>query len=300
MAQEPKSSSCLLCVLIPLLLAPRPPSTRSISTPCRQGHQTLADALSLAIRLREHGTAGQTGFGPHTPVAQQPEGFPEEPVFEVECPLGHTTFPTISGVSTTANVFRKEGEYWTVSYEGTVVRLRNRKGLHYLDQLLHHPGREFHVLDLIRIDGAYSSRGPTAPHRVLNESGPGVTAAQGRLHAPLDAKAKQAYRHRLTDLHETLQEAEQFADAVRSERTRGEIEFLTHQLSAAMGLGGRDRPTGAPAERARVAVTLRIRDALRRIRQLQPSLGIHLDASVRTGYFCSYSLPPYRPIQWTI
>ncbi len=128
MAQERKSSSCLLCVLIPLLSAPRPPSTRRIGTPCRQGHQTLAAALSFAIRLREHGTAAQTGFGAHTPVAQQPEGMPAEPVFEVECPLGHTTFPTISGVSTTANVFRKEGEYWTVSYEGTVVRLQESQG----------------------------------------------------------------------------------------------------------------------------------------------------------------------------
>src|SRR5262245_16512984 len=128
MAQERKSSPCLLCVLIPLLVAPRPPSTRRICAPCRQGHQTLAAALSCAIRLREHDTAAQTGFGPHTAPAQQPEGMPAEPVFEAECPLGHTTFATISGVSTTANVFRKDGEYWTVSYEGTVVRLRNRKG----------------------------------------------------------------------------------------------------------------------------------------------------------------------------
>jgi hypothetical protein len=50
------------------------------------------------------------------------------------------------------NLFRREGEYWTVAYDGAVVRLRDAKGLHYLAQLLTHPGREFHVIDLEAAD----------------------------------------------------------------------------------------------------------------------------------------------------
>jgi hypothetical protein len=37
-------------------------------------------------------------------------------------------------------VFRREGEYWTVVYEGEVVRLRDAKGLRYLAHLLGCPG----------------------------------------------------------------------------------------------------------------------------------------------------------------
>ena len=39
------------------------------------------------------------------------------------------------------NRFRQEGEYWTVVFEGSVVRLRDAKGLRYLARLLAHPGR---------------------------------------------------------------------------------------------------------------------------------------------------------------
>ena len=47
------------------------------------------------------------------------------------------------------NVLRREGDYWSLSFEGHTVALRDLKGLHYLARLLAHPGREFHVLDLV-------------------------------------------------------------------------------------------------------------------------------------------------------
>jgi hypothetical protein len=55
--------------------------------------------------------------------------------------------PTVS-----RNLFRREGEYWTVCYEGAVVRLRDAKGLRHLARLLADPGREFRVVDLEATD----------------------------------------------------------------------------------------------------------------------------------------------------
>jgi hypothetical protein len=46
------------------------------------------------------------------------------------------------------NLFRREGEYWTVIFEGSVVRLKDAKGLRHLARLLAQPGREFHAVDL--------------------------------------------------------------------------------------------------------------------------------------------------------
>jgi hypothetical protein len=43
-----------------------------------------------------------------------------------------------------------------------------------------------------------------------------------------------------------------------SSQAREEIEALTQRLAAAMGLGGRDRPAGSAAERARSTVTQRL------------------------------------------
>ncbi len=47
-----------------------------------------------------------------------------------------------------AAVFRREGEYWTIGFQRVVIRLRDTKGLRYLQTLLAAPGQQFHVLDL--------------------------------------------------------------------------------------------------------------------------------------------------------
>ena len=46
-------------------------------------------------------------------------------------------------------VFCREGEYWTLVYAGTTVRLRDAIGLRYLAHLLAHPHRRFAVENLI-------------------------------------------------------------------------------------------------------------------------------------------------------
>src|SRR6266498_2505411 len=54
----------------------------------------------------------------------------------------------LRGLGDTA-LFRREGEFWTVAFEGTAFRLRDTKGLHHIAALLRAPGRELHVLDLV-------------------------------------------------------------------------------------------------------------------------------------------------------
>jgi len=76
------------------------------------------------------------------------------------------------------------------------------------------------------------------------------------------------------------------------------MQFLTGQLAAAVGLGGRDRRAGSAAERARVNITRAVRAALARIRAHSPALAGHLDATIHTGTFCSYTPDPRAPITW--
>ena len=109
----------------------------------------------------------------------------------------------------------------------------------------------------------------------------------------LDRQARDSYQRRLEDLRDTLAEAESLGDGHRAARAREEIELLGDELSRAVGLGGRDRRAGAAAERARVAVQRRVRDAIRRIEEAMPEVGRHLQWAVRTGAFCSYR--PHGP-----
>ena len=53
------------------------------------------------------------------------------------------------------------------------------------------------------------------------------------------------------------------------------------------------------SERARVSVTRAIRRSLDgAICEQSPSLGDHLEATIRTGTFCSYTPDPRAPIVW--
>ncbi len=47
-----------------------------------------------------------------------------------------------------SNVFRKEGEYWTILFEGSVFRLRDTMGMHYISRLIANPGVQFSAKDL--------------------------------------------------------------------------------------------------------------------------------------------------------
>lgn len=61
------------------------------------------------------------------------------------------------------------------------------------------------------------------------------------------------------------------------------------ELRRASRPGGRPRPIApTTTERARKAVTARIRDAIERIRTEHPELAAHLDRAVRTGVACRY------------
>ena len=54
--------------------------------------------------------------------------------------------------------FRREGDYWTIEYEGDAYRVRDAKGLHHLARLLAAPGREIHSLELAGSDVIHRGR----------------------------------------------------------------------------------------------------------------------------------------------
>jgi hypothetical protein len=126
-------------------------------------------------------------------------------------PRGHSTRNRVERTP----VLRREGDYWTFAYDAAVVRLKDAKGLRYLEHLLRHPGRSFHVAELMHA---------TAAHRPAAPDG---------------------------------------AEAV---------------------------------ERARKAVTNRIRQTLVRVASLDQTLGLHLRNAVHTGTRCTYT--PERAIRW--
>jgi hypothetical protein len=68
-----------------------------------------------------------------------------------------------------------------------------------------------------------------------------------------------------------------------------EQEALQRELTRAFGLGGRQRASGSAAERARVNVTRRIRDAIEKIGEHLPDAARYLDNTIKTGTYCKYT-----------
>jgi hypothetical protein len=168
-------------------------------------------------------------------------------------------------VGVTSLSLRRVGKHWLLEAGARQVTLADSKGMSYLEVLVQAPYRQVHVLELAGI-GEEGDAGPL-----------------------LDDKAKQAYRARADELRRQLEEAKAFNDAGRIEVTQRELDQLGTELSRAFGLGGRERRAGSAAERARINVQRRLRDAVRRVSEQDTALGRHLELSVKTGLFCIYA-----------
>jgi hypothetical protein len=169
-----------------------------------------------------------------------------------------------------------EGEVWRFVFDGVVCAVRDGKGVRDIVRLLDRPGVEVHVSELAGTPAGVAD----APIALLDEA------------------AKRAYRARVTDLQDEIDDASSAHDLERQARARRELDFLLDELRRATGLGGRDRTEGGDHERARQAVRARIRHAIGRLADQDPVLARHLDRSIRTGTFCSYA--PDAPVRWRI
>jgi hypothetical protein len=167
---------------------------------------------------------------------------------------GHGETGEVSGPQ---GVFRKEGDYWTLSYDGQPeFRLRDAKGLRYVAYLLAHPGQDVAVQDLVSvIEGTGGNPGRAS--KSTNQQYPVHTATVdlGYAGVGLDAKAKLEYRRRVAELKEELEVAEQNNDLGRKVKMRQELDFIRDQIAASVGLCGRNRKIASHAERARLMVT---------------------------------------------
>ncbi len=168
---------------------------------------------------------------------------------------------------------------WTISWRDEDGNIPHVKGLADIAVLLQHRGQEVSALQLA-----------------------GGVASGGSRQELVDLEALDAYRGRLDELSAEIDQAEVAADIGSVSRLQAEREHLVAEIRRVTGLGGRLRSnSNEPAERARKAVSARIRDAIRRVDAVAPSLAAHLDRSIRTGLQCSYTpIGADASISWNV
>jgi predicted ATPase len=190
-----------------------------------------------------------------------------EPTFGEAAARGAETAP--------ARRVRRLGDVVEFTFDGRTVSLRSSKGIADIVTLIEAAGRDVHCVELA-----------------------GVTVEQSSTGEIIDRAARQQYEQRIRDLQAEIDEAEANSDYARSYRYQTELDTLIDHLTAALGHGKRNRRAADSAERARSAVTHRVRAALRQIAGSHPALGSHLTHAISTGVYCAYR--PEHPVPWTV
>jgi tetratricopeptide (TPR) repeat protein len=183
-------------------------------------------------------------------------------------------------------LLHREGDYWSLGFDGRTFRLKDGRGLRYLAALLARPNESHWSIDLA---GGGAARGARAFGTAAGDAG-----------ELLDVEARAAYRRRLEELQEELDDARERHDEAATETILREMDDLGRVLAAAIGLGGRARRVGGAIERARQSVTKALHRTIRKIAGEDPSLGRYLEATVSTGTACRFEPDPRFPIDWQV
>ena len=199
--------------------------------------------------------------------------------------------PTPSGGARRGSI-KADGSLWQIELAGQRAPVKDLKGIRYLRRLLADPGREFHVLDLVAVES-----GTLRVAEVRDRP----TAQRGEAGMPmLDDAAREAYRRRLAEVDEDIEDAIRNNDLGRQAKAESDRSYLITELRRAVGLGGRDRSAGGSAERARASVARTLRYALAEIDRAHPAAAEHLRSSLRTGTYCSYRPERFAQIEWDL
>nr|WP_298789473.1 hypothetical protein [uncultured Allomuricauda sp.] len=176
--------------------------------------------------------------------------------------------------SNTSGDFTQKGELWELRYANESAVLKDSKGLQDIAKLLANPESEIHCTELMGT--------------VLDSDGTELA----------DNKALGDYKSKIQQLQSDISDAEEMGHALKADELREEYDVLLEHLSQVTGLANKARKIGSSLEKARSAVTWRIRSAIKKIEKVHPKLSKHLSNSIKTGTYCSYT--PESPHQWTI
>lgn len=219
-------------------------------------------ARVLATTIADATTAGMTGLVDRCRSVAAPRE-----------PATQTIAPTPPAAAPLAFTIVEQAGTWVLTRGDRRVLAPNLRGMAMLARLVDNPHVEVHSLELVSGSAQHDWD----------------TGDAGEL---LDDRARTAYRNRLAELADRIEDAESRGDADAALAATDEQERLLQELSRAVGKGGKVRRAGVAGERARITAQRRLRDAVRKIAELDADLGAHLTAAVRTGTFCAYRPPP--------
>jgi tetratricopeptide (TPR) repeat protein len=132
------------------------------------------------------------------------------------------------------NVFRFDGQRWTVRWQGRAVPVRKASALHYIAHLLRNLGREVHLVDLQLAAGSVATSRPESAYGAMSrrqlaaENLSILMAGEGE--RVFDARALAQFYRCLRELRDERENAGRCNDAGRLAAIDGQIEELERAL----------------------------------------------------------------------
>jgi hypothetical protein len=207
------------------------------------------------------------------------------PCHGINLPLPTRLFP---------NFFRKEGDFWNVSFDGKTVRgIKHLIGMDYIEYLLEHPGRGVSASRFIRtpLTSEEGSRLGKMHEDQLEELRlskskslrQGYKEKRSEEIVEQDRRSKEEFRKRITELEEIINDKESLGEEVWE--AQKEKEDLIKELTASLDKS---------ADKPRKAVSNAITRTINRMKKYHSSLAEHLKRNIHPGYSCIYT-PPIDP-----
>ncbi len=184
--------------------------------------------------------------------------------------------------------FYEDADFWLVGLPGKEKPIKKTDGLSYIHFLLHYPNHYFKPgfvynkgVSIITSDVLIT------PEQLENLNAFGLEK--------LDEKTRKAYNLLIEELNSKL-ESENFKDPLEALEIKNRIKKLTYALKKRV-----IRDHKSPEERARVNITKRIKNALKKIHAEIPEMKKYLNEStIKTGDDLSYRPLLDQTPEWTL
>jgi len=194
------------------------------------------------------------------------------------------TAPTIAAQAGdgTQCVWQKKGEYWEITYKGNPFILKDLKGTNYIAVLVQNPNKVFASIELARAIEKDSATEWQISAGELEEEGLSIVDSDDGGEV-VDRNTKQRIWESIQELEKKMDTATKLGNLEEAEKYERDKDKIVEELSRATGLRGRSRRFGGQSEKARSAITQRIDDALKKIKEENRTLGGYLERTIETG-----------------
>lgn len=197
------------------------------------------------------------------------------------------------------NKFYKEGDFWSISYAGETIKLKDTVGLNYIYHLISNPNKGIYSSNLIRIVQVIpiesNSEHSNMSLAQLTEYNlyPSEQKDVGDL---IDVDAIEEYKKRLYEIKEDKEKAQKNDKFEELEQLEAEEDFIAKELKNVIDKNGHSRKFNTQGERDRQSVSKAIHRSLKKINKSHKKLATHLSGSLLIGKYISYK--PKEHIFW--